>query len=219
MKLDRKEALRYLGAIGQATEEVRLAVESVASGLEGTLQPSFVYKVFALEHRPEGVALSGTEILLTGDTAKTMLAECDRALLLACTLGSRFDALLLSEQARDMARAAILDACGSALVESGCDEAERQIALRFPEQFLTDRFSPGYGDLPLQLQEGICAALDARRRLGIHVTDSCLMNPVKSVTAVVGISDRPQMARIRGCAHCAMREHCTLRKGGNRCGL
>lgn len=219
MKLDRKEALRYLGAFGQAAEEVRPAVETVASGLEKALQPSFVYKVFALDRCPEGLLLSGTGLLLPGDTAKTMLAECDRALLLACTLGSRFDALLLSEQARDMARAAILDACGSALVEAGCDEAERQIALRFSGYFLTDRFSPGYGDLPLQLQEGICGLLDARRRLGIHVTDSCLMNPVKSVTAVVGISDRPQMARIRGCAYCAMREHCTLRKGGNRCGL
>ena len=183
------------------------------------LQPSFVYKVFDLEHRTEGIALSGTDLLLTGETARTMLTECRRAALLVCTLGSRFDAILLAEQARDMAKAVILDACGGALVESGCDEAERQIAARFPDRFLTDRFSPGYGDLPLQLQETLCAALDARRRLGVHVTDSFLMNPVKTVTAVVGIAERPQMARIRGCDYCAMRERCTLRKGGKCCGL
>ena len=127
--------------------------------------------------------------------------------------------MVRSAQARDMARAVILDACGSALVEKGCDEAERDIAVRFPGLYLTDRFSPGYGDLPLSLQPGICAVLDAERRVGIHVTPSFLMNPSKSVTAVIGLSDKPQMARIRGCAWCAMRETCTLRKGGKTCGL
>ena len=148
-----------------------------------------------------------------------MLAQCDQAVLLACTLGTKFYAMVRSAQVRDMARAVILDACGSALVEQGCDEAERDIAARFPGLYLTDRFSPGYGDLPLSLQPGLCAVLDAERRVGIHVTSSFLMNPGKSVTAVIGLSDKPQMARIRGCAWCAMRETCTLRKGGKTCGL
>lgn len=117
-----------------------------------------------------------------------------------------------------MSRAVILDACASALVESGCDAAEAEIKARFPDRYLTDRFSPGYGDLPLELQPSICAALDTPRRLGLHVTGSLLLNPGKSVTAVIGLSDRPQMARIRGCAFCSMRETCTLRKGGKTCG-
>ena len=62
------------------------------------------------------------------------------------------------------------------------------------------------------------AALDASRRLGLTVTESCLLNPVKSVTAVIGLSDRPQAARIRGCGYCRMRESCALRKGGRHCG-
>ena len=116
-----------------------------------------------------------------------------------------------------MARAVMLDACGSAWVEAGCDQAEAEVAERFPDLYLTDRFSPGYGDLPLTLQNPICTALDARRHLGICVTESLLMNPSKSVTAVIGLSDRPQAARIRGCEYCSMRENCTLRKGGKTC--
>ena len=219
MLLDREEALRCLGAGAEAPEELCLAVEDVARALEAAVQPAFVYRVFDLERRQEGMLLRGAEVLLPGDLAATVLKDCTRAALLACTVGSRFDAMLLAEQARDMARAVILDACGSALVEAGCDEAERQLAARLPGSFLTDRFSPGYGDLPLELQRDICAVLDARRRLGLHVTDSLLLNPVKSVTAVIGIAERPQPARIRGCAHCPLRERCTLRKGGNHCGL
>nr|WP_326184192.1 methionine synthase [uncultured Oscillibacter sp.] len=219
MKLDVQEALRYLGAGDGAPEALRGEVEAVAGALAAELQPRYTFRVFDLERAGAGILLSGTGMALTGNTAERMLAQCARAALLACTLGARFDALLRREQARDMARAVILDACGSALVESGCDAAERDIAARFPDLYLTDRFSPGYGDLPLALQPPICAALDTPRRLGVHVTESLLMNPGKSVTAVVGLSDRPQMARVRGCAYCSMRESCTLRKGGRHCGI
>ena len=85
--------------------------------------------------------------------------------------------LLRAGQARWMARAALLDACGSAWVEAGCDGAQAEISARFPGLHPTDRFSPGYGDLPLSLQRDICGALDAPRRLGVQVTDSLLLNP------------------------------------------
>ena len=118
-----------------------------------------------------------------------------------------------------MGNAAILDACGSAYVEAGCDEAERELASRLPGMYLTDRFSPGYGDLPLDVQRALGNALNMEKLLGLHVTESLMLNPVKSVTAVIGISERPQMARIRGCAYCAMRETCALRRGGIHCGI
>lgn len=216
---DIDEALRYLGAGSHPPEELRRQAAAAAAELAAQVQPRYTFHVYSLTHENIGFRLDGTNLLLSGHTAERMLSQCAQAALVACTLGVKFDAMVRSAQARDMARAVILDACGSALVEKGCDEAERDIAARFPGLYLTDRFSPGYGDLPLSLQPGICAVLDAGRRVGIHVTPSFLMNPSKSVTAVIGLSDRPQMARIRGCAWCAMRGTCTLRKGGKTCGL
>lgn len=217
LKPDVDEALRYLGAAG-APEELRQSVASAGEALAREIQPRYTYKICDLEHREDGTFLAGTGVLLTGRTAEQMLADSAQAALLACTLGARFDWKLLTLQARDMAGAAILDACGSALVEAGCGAAEEAIAARVPGRFLTDRFSPGYGDLPLTVQPEICAALDLERRLGVHVSESLLMNPVKTVTAVIGLADRPQMARIRGCAYCQLRETCQLRKGGAHCG-
>ncbi len=211
------EALRYLGAGQNAPDSLRRQVSDAAQALAAAIRPRYVYKVFDLEFSADCISLRGAALTLTGGTAGKMLAECGRAVLLACTLGSGFDARLAAVQARDMARAVIVDACGSALVENGCDAAEREIAARFPGLYLTDRFSPGYGDLPLSLQPAVCAALDTPRRLGLYVTESLLLNPVKSVTAVIGLSDRPQMARIRGCAYCQMRQTCALRKGGKHC--
>ena len=216
---DIDEALRYLGAGSHPPEELRQQAAAVAEELAAQVQPRYTYKLFPLVRDETGFRLDGTDLLLSGQTAQRMLAQCGQAVLLACTLGTKLDDMIRSAQARDMARAVILDACGSALVEQGCDEAERDIAARFPGLYLTDRFSPGYGDLPLSLQPAICGLLDAERRVGIHVTSSFLMNPSKSVTAVIGLSDKPQMARIRGCAWCAMWDTCTLRKGGKSCGL
>lgn len=216
--MDLAEALRYLGVGDPPPEELRREISAIAEQLTRGIQPRYTYRVFSLDHTEAGAVLREAGITLPGNTAGRMLAQCDQAVLLVCTLGVSFESLLRAEQARDMARAVMLDACGSAWVESGCNEAERELASRFPGRYLTDRFSPGYGDLPLALQPAICAALDAQRRVGVHVTESLLMNPSKSVTAVIGLSDRPQMARIRGCAYCSMRATCTLRKGGKTCG-
>ena len=219
MELDLNEALRYLGAGCHAPEELHRQVADTAAKLTAALHPRFVFRVFPLSSTEDSFHLSGSGLTLSGHTARTMLAQCQQAALLCCTLGSEFEALLRRTQVRDMARAAILDACGSAYVEQGCDAAQEELASRFPSLYLTDRFSPGYGDLPLSLQPAICSALDTQRRLGVQVTEHFLLNPGKSVTAIIGLSDRPQMARVRGCSYCSMRETCTLCKGGHHCGF
>ena len=218
MKVDIAEALRYLGVREDPAGELGRKMADAADKLTRSVRPRYVYRVFPLSHTPEGAVLEGSGVTLTGKTAGQMLEQCGHAALLLCTLGAGFETLLRAEQARDMARAVMLDACGSAWVEAGCDEAEQDIAARFPGLYLTDRFSPGYGDLPLALQPAVCAALDGWRRLGVQVTESLLMNPAKSVTAVIGLSDRPQPARIRGCGYCNLQETCQFRKEGMTCG-
>ncbi len=217
MELNLEEALRYLGIKGFPPEELRRETAAVADRLTAALRPRYVYRVFPLSRAPEGAALEGSGVTLPGETARRMLADCDQAVLLLCTLGAGFETMLRAAQVRDMAQAAMLDACGSAWVESGCDAAQEELQARFPGRYLTDRFSPGYGDLPLSLQPAVCAALDGGRRLGVQVAESFLMNPTKSVTAVIGLSDRPQPARIRGCGFCPMAESCPVRKGGKSC--
>lgn len=214
-----EEILRYLRIRGETPDALRAQVERVASELAESLRPKYVYRAFPVEHTAQGVVLTGSGVTLTGGLAEKMLRSCDMALLLACTLGAEFERRVRALEKRDMGEAVILDACGSSWVESGCDEAEREIAARFAPRFLTDRFSPGYGDLPLSLQPAVLAALNAERTLGIHVGESFLMTPGKSVTAVIGVADEPQPARVRGCAFCAMNKTCELRKGGESCAV
>lgn len=213
------DILRYLSIRGEAPDSLRHRVEGAAAKLAETIQPKYVYRGFPLEHAAEGVVLQGSGVTLTGGLAARMLRSCDTAVLLCCTLGIEFEQRLRAMERRDMGEAVIFDACGSAWVESGCDAAEAEIAARFEGRYLTDRFSPGYGDLPLSLQPAVLAALDAEKRLGIHLSDSFLMTPSKSVTAVIGVSDEPQPARVRGCGSCVMNKTCDYRKGGTTCAV
>ncbi len=217
MNVDVKEALRFAG-VRSPDEAALRAVRQAAEQTEKRSAPRYIYKVFSLEQTEKGVSLPDAGLLLPGTLAKTMLSECEKAVLLLCTLGAAFDRLLRTAQARDITQALYMDACGSAYVEQGCDTAERAIAARFPGLYLTDRFSPGYGDLPLDLQPGLLRVLDGEKRLGVCAGPSYLLNPMKSVTAVIGLSDRPQRARIRGCAFCALREGCAYRERGMTCG-
>ena len=88
------------------------------------------------------------------------------------------------------AKGLLMHAIGAQQVEGACDLLCRLLAKQFPDRQLTDRFSPGYGDLPLTLQRDVMNALDCGRTVGITLTDSLLMTPSKSVTAIIGMKER-----------------------------
>lgn len=198
------EALRYLG-VKTPDASLRAQIMSLAEEVTSRITP-----------RSSWVLTEKSRLNLPGEMTQRMLADCRQCAVLACTLGTEFDLWVRREQMRDMARAAMLDALGSAYIEAACDAAEDTIRARLPGMYLTDRFSPGYGDLPLAVQPDLLA-LAGGSRIGVTLTDALLLNPQKSVTAIVGVADRPQMARIRGCAYCALNQTCPYRKAGTTC--
>ena len=52
---------------------------------------------------------------------------------------------------------------------------------------LTPRFSPGYGDLSLDLQTDLIRITEAQKHIGITLSENLIMIPTKSVTAIIGI--------------------------------
>lgn len=201
-------AMRYLG-MHTADEATRGELSAMKAALEGRITPRTVWRVWTLADEP---ALD----VLSSALGRKMLSDCTAAAVLVSTMGAAFEWEVRRLSARDMRRAAMLDALGSAWVESACDAAEEAIRARFPGMHLTDRFSPGYGDLPLTLQPALTEFAGARC-IGVTLTDSLLMNPQKSVTAIVGLADRPQPARVRGCAFCTLRAACQYHQNGSNC--
>lgn len=205
--IPREEVLRYLGCPGTEDPATLALVEGCSARLLAAARPKWTYRVFDLAVQTDGVRLD-CGLLLPGRDLAAHLRGCSRAALLAATLSALVDALLRRAQAEDLAAAVALDCCATAAVEAVCDLAEAEIRVRFPGCSFPFRFSPGYGDLPIELQDPILRLLDAPRRVGLCATDRHILTPRKSVTAVLGISDGEISPQKRGCASCTFRDRC-----------
>jgi hypothetical protein len=117
------------------------------------------------------------------------LKGCKRAIIFAATTGIEADRLILKYGALSLSKALMLQAIGTAQAEALCDsfckdmESELQTKLR-------KRFSPGYGDLSLEVQKDIFALLEPTKRIGVSLSDQMIMTPTKSVTAIAGICEK-----------------------------
>lgn len=197
-----REVLHFLGHRGGAVpEELQSAVTRCTRLILEAARPRCVYRVFPVE----ASQLVGSGLRLEGADIRRHLEGCAEGVALAVTLGPDVETLLLRAQVLDMAQALVLDSVASSAVENVCDNLEADLRSAYAARglYLTDRFSPGYGDLPLELQGPLCDALDTRRRIGLTVSGSGLLLPRKSVTAILGASPVPKKRRERPCEHCA----------------
>ena len=103
---------------------------------------------------------------------------------MAVTTGIATDRLLLRLNAVSQAEHFMTDALSSAAIESFCDYAAGKIRGGIS---CANRFSIGYGDVPLTYQKPFLEKLQAQRLLGITLNNAYLMTPVKSITAFMGI--------------------------------
>lgn len=115
------------------------------------------------------------------------LKDCDRAIMFAATIGVEADRLRRIASVASPLNHLIYDALGSAAIEVFCDALCREWAEERTEFTVRPRYSPGYGDLSLEVQGEFLRALDAQRKIGLTLSDNLLMIPQKSVTAIVGL--------------------------------
>ena len=186
---DRKEILRYLGYKGQQLpdEETEESISRCLEELSTNAEPRSVLRRFPVERREGKLLIAG--ILFESRSLEKHLASCREAVLFAATLGIQPDRMIARAQVRNLRDALVLQACAAAMIEAYCDDIEQQIQQEAREENLQvkSRFSPGYGDLNILLQRDLCRVLDTGRRIGVTLTESCMLVPVKSVTAIVGL--------------------------------
>ncbi len=212
---NRKEVLQYLRWTGsEIPPEVDAMIDGCIAETLRVVQPRYTYRIFPIERQTET-----PHIAFAGQDIRAMLTACERVVFLAATLGNGLELAIRRAEVRDLSRAIVLDCCGSAAIEAVCDLAEQEIKTGIgADVHLTDRFSPGYGDLSIELQHEFIQTVDAPRKIGLTVTSTHILTPRKSVTALIGIADTPQTKRFRGCAYCSMFETCAFRKAGKTCG-
>ena len=181
MTLDTREICRYLSLGRREPDEALLArIEALRPEAMESIRPRSVWTRF--DDWAANPALLAAELRLA--EPKT----CHAVYLICGTLGPRFDALARRAAVSSSADALILQAIGAAGIEELMDGAGEAIRAELREgEALVPRYSPGFGDFPLAAQRPLLGLLDTPRAIGVSLTDSLLMVPSKSVSAVIGV--------------------------------
>ena len=207
--INREEALRYMGAAGMETKGLMAQyLDACEKELLKVMRPAFVYKVFDVD-----------QLELPGKDIREHLKGCRQCAFLCATLSTAVDQMIRKYSILDMTKSLMIDAMASAAVEEVCNQAEIQIKAVFPDKFLTWRYGVGYGDFDIHYQRTFLEYINAYKTIGVSVSDSCMLNPVKSVTCIIGLSDTMPEKSKRGCSNCNLAGKCQFRKKGERCGF
>lgn len=200
-----REIFRYLGyKNGDRPEGAALEmIKRAEAAVRGMAEARSVYQRFPLAFREDGAVEIG-DIRIQSAALRRNLEGCSGAYLLAATLGADVDRLISRLAALGhVGEAAAAQAAAAALIEDVCDEAGESMGRieAAKGRRLRPRFSPGYGDFSIEHQRDIARVLDTARRIGLTVTDSLMLAPMKSVTAVIGVAETGGCAD-GGCADC-----------------
>jgi hypothetical protein len=191
-ELNLGDVFQFLGTKGRSKprsyalkNKVRIWIQRA----KDLLTPRLLYDVYKIDHISKGgVALEDDCRLKSPKLSKT-LRPCEEVVCFVATIGSRIEQEIkkLFQQNR-LSDAYVLDAVGSAAVESLADQFQETIedAVNEQDKRVTLRFSPGYCDWPVNQQKELFKLIDSAPT-DVTLNDACLMTPRKSISGVFGI--------------------------------
>jgi len=117
------------------------------------------------------------------------IKDAEEVALFICTAGPEIgERSRRSMKEGDLLRGYIYDVIGSEVVEAAADRMQEELRekMAIPGNGITNRFSPGYCGWDVAEQHKLFGFF-RDNFCGITLTESALMNPVKSVSGIIGI--------------------------------
>ncbi len=201
-EISRKTIAKYLGYRGKALDEPTAALVEEAINELSAIPPRHVLLRLPLSISENTVHIGS--LAMESKSLAAHLKDCREAVLLAATLGVQADQIIRRASLLHMSRAVVLQACAAAKLEAYLNATGEALAQEFMKEslFLAPRFSPGYGDLSLSCQGELLHLLEAGKRIGLGLTAEHMLTPSKSVTAILGLSNKKQTACYQVCQRC-----------------
>ena len=190
--LDREKVYFRLGYKKGKTELSQRMVVLIDNAFEEAGQamtPAGVYLAREIEKKGKTISVLGSEATLEGSSVSHLLKNAFAVLFLAVTIGPGLENKIAHySKEKQFEQTLILDAIGSEEAEAAANALNNHLLVlaRQAKLTLTRRFSPGYGDLPLQFQTQLYKELSLAT-LGISIDDRFILRPKKTVTAILGI--------------------------------
>lgn len=183
--ISQKEILRYAGVQKTDPNTIMLMNECLEE-IRHTL--SYIVCYIETDITTKGNSCDFGIFKLSSKNLAQNLAHCHKTIVFAATIGIEIDRFISRYGRIAPSKALMIQAIGAERIEALCNCFCEEIKAE-TGALLTPRFSPGYGDLPLDAQTDIFNVLNPSKHIGLTLNSSLLMSPTKSVTAFVGISD------------------------------
>lgn len=183
-----REILRYAG-VRDDTNYDKLLFEKAKSDVSKIAKACVVYREMPIEINEYKVSFGNISVV--SKSLAQAMRKAKQVLFFAATVGIEVDRLI-AKQSRISASAALAtDAVATERIEALCDEFCRRTDFELlPYGLHTGiRFSPGYGDMPLEFQREIFSVILPERSIGLTLNSSLMMSPSKSVSAIIAIEE------------------------------
>jgi len=186
--VDLKEVWRYSGCREVPSDEAMVSLmDEVIREYSGIARGKVCF--VRAPHMPFETSSKGLAKVIAGSS---------EIIVFAATVGIEFDRLIGRFKRTSPAKALILQALGAERAEALCDTFCSSFEGR------TSRYSPGYGDMPLEHQKDVFELLRCEEKIGVSLNESLLMTPSKSVTAIFGIRDGGISEDGHDCSNCGL---------------
>jgi cobalamin-dependent methionine synthase I len=148
--------------------------------------PGLKYKILpVLDNNGEKVKLSA--LVIKNKNIARLLKDAEKTVLFVTTIGSALEKEINRLfSAGEPTKAVILDAVGSEAVEVLTDTVQEALTQQAGPYRPTPRFSPGYGDWPVNENKAILRLL-AAQTIGVKMSAQCMLSPQKTVTGIWGL--------------------------------
>ena len=226
VEIDKNEVLRYLQYKNQDIKSDLLDI--IDQSIEETkkiINPRFMMRKYSIKKKKlfdkkSQVILEGTNLILESNDVYDLLLECDECILIAATLGLEIEKEIRKLTYTDLTKGVIIDSCATTAIEEVCDILQDDIAKKLlkEDKYITYRYSPGYGDLPIDINEDIINLLNTSNKIGLTITKDKIMIPRKSVVAIIGISENKSTYKQKSCLECSNYNTCKYKKGDDNYG-
>lgn len=206
LKIDAAETRRYAGLKNAPTFDEKNISDACDEALL-LLNVRGIYKIYNYDCQRH-ILKSEPPFEIVGRAIEKHLAGCEKAACIAVTVGENIENEVTRKfDAGNYVASVLLDAAATAAVEQAADELEKAIAREVSKDGfkMRWRFSPGYGDWQLENQKKFFYVTGAPE-IGMKLTESLMLMPRKSVTAIIGLekifSNDKITAQKKSCANC-----------------
>jgi len=215
MKLTVPQIERFMGyKEGESHEVIADLVSDILKEAEAICNMKAEYRIF------ENISFDDNQKTITIENISfdikkiiyLQLKKSDSAALFLCTAGE--DIGLRSRKSMkegDLLRGYVYDVVGSEAVEAAADLMQDQLEANMKSlgSNITNRFSPGYCGWMVVEQHKLFSLMPDNY-CGIRLTESALMDPIKSVSGIIGIGKNVKRAPYT-CSLCDMKD-CIYRR-------